>query len=166
MPDPFSQAPTADDLANKSLLLMEQPAFDANWKKDLDIKDHPAWDVLAELLHDARFTLQATSAQQAALQKPITLRLKGRSRLKLIEEVCLKAGFVPAYGEKATPDGKRNVAIALKPLAKTLSVAFAGSFRLNVESVKEHTPHATGLLTVRCRAEGLPEHVRPSEPRG
>lgn len=159
MEEAFSPAPKADDLANEALAPMDRPAFKATWQAHLDVKGKPAGEVLKELAAALGTKVEATPVQDKALARPITVQLKGRSRRELVEEVCRRVGMYPEWGEKFGGDNKPVPTLSLKPAPQPLPVAYAGPFVVEVQELAEFPPHATGQLTFRVSAAGLPPVV-------
>ncbi len=157
--DGFKSAPRPEDLANEALAPMDRAAFEAIWKADLDVKARPAGEVLEELADAMGVTLETTPVQDRALARPITLRIAGRSRAELAEEVCKRVGLYPVLEEQFGGPGKPGEKLTLRSTPRPYPVVFAGPFTVEVEEVAEYVPHATGLITLRLRAANMPPVV-------
>ncbi len=156
--DAHKPGPRPEDLANEALAPIDRAAFERTWKTDLEVKGRPAGDVLKELTGATGVQVAPTPAQARALARPVTLELRGRSQSELIEEVCRQAGLYPVWAEQFTPT-KRVEKLELRPGPRPYPVGFAGPFAVEVESVNEYVPHATGLITFRVRGPALPPVV-------
>jgi hypothetical protein len=74
----------------------------ASWQANLDVNEQPAGPALGRLARELGLTVEATPAQRRALERPITLSLRGRSRLELVEEVCRRVDLYPVYPDNVT----------------------------------------------------------------
>jgi hypothetical protein len=137
---------------------MDRKEFEAAWQQPLEVKDRPAGQVLRDLAEKWGMQLKLTELQeQRVVGRPITLQLQGRSRWEILEEVCRKVGQYPVFNRETNFfGGGVTQVLSLNPLPRSLPVAFAGPFRVEVMDVSEFAPQATGLLQVQVAAERLP----------
>jgi hypothetical protein len=152
--------PDSDDVATEALEGMDQRTFDATWKDDLEVEDRPAGEALRTLAERMGLKVETTPAQDRALARHITLALQGRSRWELIEEVCRQVGFYPVYSEPGHISSLELIRLKQRPRPRP--VAFAGPFLVELDELQEFVPHATGMLTVKVSALGLPAGVAKS----
>ena len=106
------------------------------------------------------------------LARPVTIDVRGHSRLQAIEEVARSAGLSPVYAETVTsfdPSAGGNpvqAALRLRPRRGPNLVASAGPFLVEVLDLKEAVPYATAVLSLRVAASGLPAVVLNDLQRG
>lgn len=136
--------------AFEELVAVDPRQWDTSWQVDLDLKDVPARDALQDLARGLGLPLVNPPQPFPALDRPVSLRLRGRSRLEAVEEVCRQAGVqarCDAAGLHVTA-GRRA-----EPVAP------AGPFLVEAVEVKEFPPHPTGALKLRCVTGRLPAPV-------
>ena len=84
------------------------------------------------------------------LQKPVSLDLAGVSRFEAIESICQQIDVTPVY----TP-----VSLSLEPGKRTMPTVVTGPFLIEVIELDSQTETATGTLSLRAFATGLPPTV-------
>ncbi len=131
--------------------------YHAAWRVDLNVKEQPAGEVLKKLARELGLTLETAAAQNTALAKPVTIKLKQKSRLEAIEEVCRQIGLCPVYA--STSDASNQTTLRLKQGPRSWPVTFAGPFLVEITGVEENVPYPTGTLKLRFYAPGLPPQV-------
>ncbi len=136
---------------------MDVEQFEAAWKVDLDVEDQPAGELLDRLAGELGLELAGHDGQRAALSKPVTVQMSGRSRLEAIHEVCRQVNLHPKYSSAAWTDSAVKLTFVEGPRPRP--VAFAGPFLMEVADLRQAAPAPTGSLKVRVRAFGLPEVV-------
>jgi hypothetical protein len=151
--------PGLKDRAVARLEALPPRRWEASWKADLDVRGQPAGPVLRRLARELGLTVEATPAQRRALERPITLKLRGRSRLELVEEVCRRVNLYPVYQGNVTRTDLPERTLRLKEGPRPGPVTFAGPFRVSVEDLKQTLPAGTGEMQVRFLAVGLPPAV-------
>ena len=156
--DEFEE-PGIKDIAVAKLEALSPERWEASWKTDLDVTDQPAGPVLRRLARELGLSIEATAAQERDLERPIRLKLGGRSRLEMVEEVCRRVGLYPAYSDDVLSRGDYGKTIHLKKGPRPWPVTFAGPFRVTVEGVQTKADAGTGELRLRFLALGLPPAV-------
>ncbi len=151
--------PGLKDRAVARLEALTPQRWGASWKADLDVKGEPAGAVLRKLAREVDLTVEATPAQRRALERPITLSLRRRSRLELVEEVCRRVNLYPVYAGNVTRLDLPDRTLTLKEGPRPWPVTFAGPFRVSVEGVQQTSPAGAGEMQVRFLALGLPPAV-------
>ncbi len=140
--------------------------FDKGWRRDLEARDEQAGPLLRRLQKDAGMSAlvvdQPTVTQLPRLppgtpaveeweQKHITLSLKQRSGLEIMDRVARLAGLEVHQTDRGLVPAKGDQ----HPVA-----GFAGPFRVEADGVVEDDPrHATGSLHLDALAVNLPEAV-------
>jgi hypothetical protein len=161
--DMFEGKAQPEDLAADDLRGMTAEEFERAWKQDLVVSDRPAGEVIAELARELGMQLERRAEVEAALGRPISMELAGRSRFELLETVCHSVGLHPGYSATAGslgygPNGQPP-SISLREGARPLPAIFAGPFLVEIEELDEYAPHATGMLNLRVLASKLPLHL-------
>jgi RNA polymerase sigma factor (sigma-70 family) len=151
-PDEFDR-PGPRDRAVDRLVGISLGEWEASWKQDLNVVERPAGEVLRGLTQPLGLRVAPTPTQVEALARPVTLRLKGRGRLELVEAVCREVGLYPVYPDDTAEDDKTDQTLTLKSGRRP--VAFAGPFRVAVVEAKSEARE----LGVRVLAVGLPPAV-------
>ncbi|MBW3539250.1 MAG: hypothetical protein KY476_03190 [Planctomycetes bacterium] len=126
--------------------------FNDAWQVDLEAQNRPAARVLEDLALEAGLSLEITGDVREPLATPVTISLPGVSHLQAFETVCREAGVTPVYEESGD--------VRLRPGPRELPVAFAGPFVIEIVELTQNPQYATGRLTVRALAAGIPESVR------
>jgi hypothetical protein len=145
-----------DEITRQQQIVQNHPAFDALgaldaegfealWRTDCEARDEPARDVLRRLL--GVNLVESFPGVKEAVGKRVSVNLKGKSRLEVVEEVCRLAGVLPRY---------QAGVVLLEAGPRPKPVAFAGPFLLEVGGVEEFPEYARGTLTLHCFAAGLP----------
>lgn len=139
-----------DDPKPVPLSAVDASKIDASWKIDFAAEAQPAGEVLMKLAEELGVKYDADSLDAEAAKTPVTIDLKGVSRLFVIEEVCRQIDGHPVYdfGELAIKKGKR-----------VIPAISAGPFVIGIATLKENVPHATGMLAMTFRAADLPDDV-------
>jgi hypothetical protein len=164
--------PERDDLAVEALESMSRAQFDVSWKVDFSSKGRPAGEVLRDLAKAVGRPLETTPIQDRALARPVAVELRGVSRYQAIEEITRSAGLSPVYSEPvnsfdpSTGGFSSHATMRLRPRRGPRLVAFAGPFLVEMIDVKEAVPYATGVLTLKVTASGLPPTVLNDLERG
>ncbi len=157
--------PERDDLAVEALESISRDQFDASWKVDFNSKGRPAGDVLRDLAKAVGRPLETTAIQDRALARPVAIEVRGLSRYQAIEEVTRSAGLSPVYSEPvisfdpSAGGTSSHATMRLRPRRGSRLVAFAGPFLVEIVDMKEAVPYATGVLTLKVTASGLPQIV-------
>jgi hypothetical protein len=128
--------------AFKELAAVGPDRGESVWRVDLDLKDVPARNVIQEQARGLGLQLVVPPALPA-LSRPVSLRLRGGSRLMAIEDVCRQAGLQMRYGPGA---------LSVSAGRRAGTPAFAGPFLVEAVEVKEFPPNATAALRLRCVA--------------
>ena len=160
--------------------------FESSMKIDVQAKQQPAGDLLAELLTPLGWSVQEAGATRAALNRRISTDLQQVSRWEAIETVCRLIDVTPKYPtpidvplggilssgfatvERAMeaqtgtkPKIPRSAVIGagshvtFEPHARSLPVAFAGPYLIELNEVTEDPGNATGRVQVSSWAHGL-----------
>jgi hypothetical protein len=146
----FNPFDNDDDDKPALLSAVDVTNLETSWKVDFAAEAQPAGELLLKLAGDLGVKYDADELDAEIAKTPVTIDLKGVSRLYVIEEVCRLIGGRPEYdfGELAIRKGPRVIpAIA------------AGPFVIGVATLKENVPHATGTLGMQFRAADLPGDV-------
>jgi RNA polymerase sigma factor (sigma-70 family) len=151
--------PGLKDRAVARLEAVAPQRWAASWQADLDVNEQPAGPALGRLARELGLTVEATPAQRRALERPITLSLRGRSRLELVEEVCRRVDLYPVYPSNVTRTDLPQRVLRLKEGPRPWPVRFAGPFRVAVEDVRRKSPAGAGEMQLRFLALGLPPAV-------
>jgi hypothetical protein len=139
-----------DELPKVPLEAVTQEQFTGMWQTDLAVDQKPALATLAQLATELGLHFEPGEDLEVALNRPVSLDGKPRSRLQAIEEVCEQIGVYPQYSGDQ---------LQFKAGSRPYPAAFAGPFLVEVEAVQEFVPYATGTLQVRIYAAGLPLHL-------
>ncbi len=140
--------PSAGEIKSfQTLAPVAGQAFQASWRTDRHVQNEPAEDVLKSLAQELQLQLIPFGLKPATLRKPVSLRLRGGSRLEAVEEVCRQAGLHPRYS---------GGQLILQEGARRWPAVAAGPFLIEVQEVREFTPLPTGVLQLHCIAVGLP----------
>jgi hypothetical protein len=139
-----------DDPKPVPLSAVDPSKIDAFWKIDFAAEAQPAGEVLMKLAEELGVKYDADSLDAEVAKTPVTVDLKGVSRLFVIEEVCRQIDGHPEYdfGELAIKKGKR-----------VIPVVSAGPFVIGIATLKENVPHATATLAMTFRAADLHDDV-------
>lgn len=124
--------------------------FNSAWQVTMQVDGKPASDVLTELAKGLDLEIQAPESLAESLAKPVSLNLESRSRLEAVEEVCRQIELRPSYSKKT---------LKLEAGARTQPVVFSGPFLVEVAELETKTASATGRLTLKAFASGLPPVV-------
>ena len=182
----------ADRLANAFIAMagISSQAFEAAWKIDIDIQQQPARVMLERLCAELGLRMGNAEEHAAALDKSVSLRLQGVSRLQAIEQICSQVDVYPDFTRQtdladAGPiaamafmmggmaGGKMSVqtpasepaevtlpAVLLRAGARPIPLVFTGPFALEVTRLDEYPPDATGLLEISLFAGDIPRSVQ------
>jgi hypothetical protein len=152
----------------QSLTAVDARRFDKGWQVNLAVQDRPAREVLLGLVKELGLALPSYPPQAldglakelrvallsdirpAALGRPVSVKLAGKSRLEAIEEVCRQVGIYPQF---------RLNQLLVVPRPRPWPAAFAGPFLVEIEELKEFPPDPIGTLKLNCFAAGLPVPV-------
>jgi RNA polymerase sigma factor (sigma-70 family) len=151
--------PGSHDVAVAKLEAMSPERWEESWKSDLDVTDEPAGPVLRRLARELGLSIEATAAQERDLERTIRLKVRGRSRLEMVEEVCRCVGLYPVYSHDVASHGEYGKTIRLRKGPRPSPVTFAGPFRVTVEGVETKPASGSGELPIRFLALGLPPAV-------
>jgi len=121
--------------------------FNSAWQVTMQADGKPASEVLTELAKGLDLEIQAPESLSESLAKPVSLNLEKRSRLEAVEEVCRQIELRPSYSKKT---------LKLEAGARTQPVVFSGPFLIEVAELATKTDSATGQLTLKAFASGLP----------
>ena len=145
--------------------------FEAAWKTDLIVEKRPAGEVLAELLAPMG-VLPPSDTGDGLLDTPVSVSLKGKSRLESIEAVCAQLGHYPEYpqtpemlygvmggfveafaksvGEMAEGEGESHASNALVLIegARPRPAIFFGPLMMVVREIEQKPAYATGYLSL------------------
>ncbi|HEY7153344.1 MAG TPA: sigma-70 family RNA polymerase sigma factor [Gemmataceae bacterium] len=157
-PDEFEE-PGPKDIAVARLEAISPERWEASWKTDLEVIDQPAGPVLRRLTRELGLSMEASETQERDLERTMRLKLRGRSRLEMVEEVCRRVGLYPVYSDDVLSWGDSGKTIHLKKGPRPWPVTFAGPFRVTVEGMQTEAASGTGELRIRFLALGLPPAV-------
>ena len=145
--------------------------FETAWKRDLAAQNRPASEVLAELLAPMG-VLPPSDTGDGLIDAPVSVSLKGKSRLEAIEAVCAQIGHYPEYpytpemrygvmggfvetfaqsfGEMAEEGDDAHASNALRLIkgARPRPAFFFGPLMMVVREIKQHSAYATGHLSL------------------
>lgn len=121
-------------------------ALTTGWRTDLSVKNRPAGEVLRSLAAALKLQYRPGEDVQAALARPISLVLKGRSRLEGITQAAAKVGLYPIFNDEA---------VGFRRGPRPWPGASAGPFYAQVEGVEQYPEAAVGLVKVRVFGFGL-----------
>lgn len=125
-------------------------AWAASWHIDLDVRERPARDVLAQLEAGLdRPLIQSAFLRMPELDRPVTLRRTRGHRLEAIDEVYRQVDAINRF----------NLYRGVWQAPRAGATGYAGPVRLEVQRVEEFSPNPTGLLTLQC--EALPGFDQP-----
>jgi hypothetical protein len=140
--------------------------FDRSWRENFDVRNEPAGALLRRYLQDAGLSFSPRPGRRRPAflpavfatrepgekweEKPVTLTLQERSRMAIIDAVAREAGIGLRQSDQA---------ITVSPAQDHPVAGFAGPFRVEVKSLVEDQPHATGSLTLHALAVKLPDPV-------
>jgi hypothetical protein len=125
----------------KSLTAVDRKQWDRAWQTDFNARNQPARTVLSQLLSSLNLTLSPEVDKLPALEKPVTLELRGRSRLEALEALCHQIDMHP---------GIQNGTLYLLPGPRTQPMTFTGPFLIEVAGINETPRWGTGYLSLRC----------------
>ncbi len=132
--------------------------FEKAWRADLSADGLPARKVLGWILSGTDLEAETT---QPSWETPVTLNLRGVSRVEALEELCRMVGLSPVY-PNANPgweEDEPSKALTFHQGERPYPVTFAGPFLVEVDDVEENAPHATGKVSLAFRSLGLPKPV-------
>lgn len=129
------------------LLPVDPAAYESAWRASGAFAATPAAEAMASLAAELGVSADWSNADPAAMERPVTLRMDGMSRMRALEEIARQAGVTPFY---------RDDVVYLAEGERGLAPAFAGPFLLEVTQVREYPPHATGVLSLELHGLGLP----------
>jgi hypothetical protein len=124
--------------------------FNSTWQTSLDADGQPAGELLKKLADELEMTLQSNGDLEAQLEQPVTVNLKDRSRLEIIEAICGQVNLHPIYSEQK---------LMLQAGPRAFPATFAGPFLIEVDNLLQNSKYATGDLDLRVFAVGLPTSV-------
>lgn len=136
-PEP-NDVPVAGDISPAEI--------NTSWKTEIDVKEQPAIDVLKKLAAQWSLKIFDQSKLTESLKQKVSVTLKDVSPLQIIEEVSSQVNVHPRY---------RAGAVAFNEGPRTLPVAFAGPFLIEVTKTEEYVPNAFAAIHFQCFAAGL-----------
>jgi RNA polymerase sigma factor (sigma-70 family) len=158
--------PGSKEKALAKLEAMSLEKWDAAWKQDLDVAGQSVGVVLRNLTQPLGLELDLTPAQEQALRQPITVTLRGRCRLELVEAVCRRVDLYPVYPGGVVGEDPGDKKLRLEKGPRPRPAAFAGPFLVETEGIKEFPAYSTGKVSIRFIAVGLPPAVGLLLPHG
>lgn len=144
-----------EDRAFRQVAPFSADRYQASWQTRLGGKTLPAGEALRRLSGELRLTLRPIGVPAALLTRPVAV--PAGARFAAVEAVCARVGLYPAYEQKA---------LTVRPGRRKLPAAAAGPFLVEMESLEEYPPYATGRLVLRLLARGLPPEVAALEHLG
>ena len=182
MEDAFRQTVSPDSETMRRDAELQQKSFDAlreispgqfeaAWKMDLIVENRPASEVLAELLAPMG-VLPPSDTGEGFLDAPVSVSLKGKSRLETIEAVCAQLGHYPEYpqtqemlygvmggfveafaksvGEMTEGEGESHAsnALVLKKGSRPRPAIFFGPLMMVVRKIEQNPAYATGYVSL------------------
>ena len=134
---------------------MSASQFEAAWRIDLQADQQPARVLVERLAAEMGLRIANSADHAAALDAPVTLQLRGVSRLQALESICSQVGLYPDYRrpfEVATGGIFAGMAQALGVLA--------GQSAKPVEPVKPEEPvveeFSLPAMTLRSGTRPIP----------
>lgn len=140
-----------EEVPDVPLAAVSLDQFNSAWQVTMQVDGKPASDVLTDLAKGLDLEIQAPESLAESLAKPVSLNLENRSRLEAVEEVCRQIELRPSYSKKT---------LKLEAGARTQPVVFSGPFLVEVAELETKTASATGRLTLKAFASGLPPVIQ------
>jgi hypothetical protein len=180
-PNPGDQPRSPKPVDFGDLRPVDPAVFEKSWRTNLDVKNEPAGPLLRRLLTEAGLpetvnpNFGGTRPQRpdppsgSWERKPITLTMRQRSRLEIIETVARMAGLELHQIETSSlfnpfmtlpmmgPNGPFRIESRDPQYAPV--IAFVGPFRVEVTSFTESGRYATGHLQMNALAGNLPDSM-------
>ena len=126
---------------------MTADEFQTAWRVSADYQDHTAISALEDVAEKCGLTIYDQTKFADTLKQNVTVKLEDVSPLEVIEAICSQVNLHPRY---------RAGQIALTEGPRTLPVAFAGPFLIEVTQTHEYVPNAFAKVSFQCFAAGLP----------
>ncbi len=128
---------------------MTAAEYEQTWRTEAGYDGVPAGQALAEVAEEIGLEIDASDIDDQ-LDAEVTVPARPRSRLELIEAICEQARCYPQY---------EGNTLHFRGGQRELPVTFQGPFLLEVLSVDQFVPYATGTMEVVARAQSLPAPI-------
>lgn len=130
---------------------VDEPTSTLGWRVSVNAVGRRVADVVETLLGGSGIALAADER----LDRVSNVSLSGVSRIQAIETLCAEAGVVPIYPDPMRIAIGEKAELTFRDGPRTLPVAFAGPFLIEVDEVDEDAPNTTGSFKISLRALGL-----------
>ena len=120
------------------------------WKLSVDYQNQAAADALRDIAEKCGLEIFDQPKMKETLQRKVSVKLDDVSAVQVIEEICRQVDLQPRY---------KAGAVALWDGPRTLPIAFAGPFLVEVTKTREFIPNAFVKLELQYFAAGLPAAV-------
>ncbi len=141
-PTPAARATPAGAPAVPEILT----ALTTGWRTNLSVKNRPAGEVLRSLATGLKLQYRPGEEVQAALARPISVELKGRSRLEGIMQAAAKVGLYPIFNDEA---------VGFRSGPRPWPATTVGPFYAQVEGVEQYPESGVGTVKVRVLGFGM-----------